>query len=58
MIITPAAFEDEMKKKTTLEEAVALMADTLDSLGYAAGLKIFLDHTEKVKDDRQGTTDE
>jgi hypothetical protein len=29
------------------------MADTLDSLGYAAGLRIFLDHTEKVKDDRQ-----
>ena len=53
MIITPAQFEDEMKKKTTLEEAVALKADTLDSLGYAAGLKIFLDHTEKVKDDRQ-----
>ena len=53
MIITPAQFEDEMKKKVTLEEAVALMADTLDSLGYAAGLKILLDHTEKVKDDGQ-----
>jgi len=53
MIITPAQFEDEMKKKTTLEEAVALMADTLDSLGYAAGLKIFLDHTEKITNDGQ-----
>lgn len=53
MIITPAAFEDEMKKKTTLEEAVALMADTLDSLGYAAGLKILLDHTRRADDDRQ-----
>lgn len=51
MIITPAAFEDEMKKKKTLEEAVALMADTLDSLGYAAGLKAFFDCTEMKTDD-------
>ena len=43
MVITPAAFEDEMKKKKTLEEAMVLMVDTLDSLGYAAGLNIFLE---------------
>ncbi len=51
MIITPAAFEDEMKKKKTLEEAVALMADTLDSLGYAAGLKTFFNCKEMNADD-------
>lgn len=51
MIITPAAFEDEMKKKKTLEEAMALMVDTLDSLGYAAGLKAFFDCTEMKTDD-------
>jgi hypothetical protein len=54
MIITPAQFEDEMKKKTTLEEAVALMADTLDSLGYAAGLKTFFNCTEMTADDNSG----
>ena len=43
MITTPAAFEDEMRNAASLEEGVAIMVKTLDSLGYRAGLNIFLE---------------
>lgn len=54
MIITPAEFEDKMKEKKTIEEALVLMADTLDYLGYTAGLEVFMNLLEEIKDDRQG----
>lgn len=49
MIITPARFEDEMRKivrsNTTqaqqVLDAVDLMLETLDSLGYARGIALF-----------------
>lgn len=49
MIITPAAFEDEMKEKKTVEDALALMVETLDSLGYSAGLDTFMELLEQMK---------
>ena len=60
MIITPARFEDEMKKITSSVEGepqkilrvVDLMLDTLDSLGYGAGIKLF--RSEDKDDDRTG----
>lgn len=49
MIITPARFEDEMRKivrsNTTqaqqVLDAVDLMLETLDSLGYERGILLF-----------------
>ena len=41
MIITPARFEDMMREADTPEEAVSLMAETLDSMGYSAGINIW-----------------
>lgn len=58
MIITPAKFEDAMKEKATIEEALVLMADTLDSMGYAAGIKVFLNLMERLKHDRTGKLSE
>ena len=60
MIITPARFEDEMKKITSSVEGepqkilrvVDLMLDTLDSLGYGEGIKLF--RSEDKDDDRTG----
>lgn len=48
MIITPARFEDEMKRifdgdydgNRAREESDQLMRDTLRSMGYDAGIKI------------------
>lgn len=49
MIITPARFEDEMYKivrsgKSKVEQsldAIALMIDTLESMGYERGIAVF-----------------
>lgn len=46
MIITPAAFEDEMNKAESLEEGIAIMIQVLDSLGYRAGLNAFMEMKE------------
>lgn len=43
MIITPAAFEDEMNKAESLEEGIAIMIQVLESLGYRTGLNAFLE---------------
>ena len=43
MIITPAAFEDEMNKAESIEEGIAIMVQVLESLGYRAGLNAFLE---------------
>lgn len=46
MIITPAIFEDEMKailsgdSKNKGHDLMVLMFDTLESLGYGAGIQI------------------
>lgn len=47
-MITPAEFEDRMRKiaeKKDMSSALAqvhlLMSDTLDDLGYAAGVRLF-----------------
>lgn len=53
MIITPAIFEDRMRAVGDPAEAVALMAETLRSLGYGAGIKIF--EEEKADKDGQDT---
>lgn len=42
MIITPAVFEDEMKKAKTVQKGFALMMMTLQTLGYEAGIMEFL----------------
>ena len=52
MIITPARFEDEMQKivksdKTIArqaDEAIDLMLNTLESMGYGRGVAIFKDN--------------
>lgn len=54
MIITPAAFEDEMNKAESLEEGIAIMIQVLESLGYRSGLNIFLEM--KDNDNNPGTT--
>lgn len=49
MLITPAEFEDEMKKiedsisnqETRFNAACDLMCDVLDSLGYGIGVQMF-----------------
>ena len=46
MPITPAEFEDKMKVCKDIEAEVALMVNTLDSLGYEAGIRVFLSHRE------------
>ena len=46
MIITPARFEDEMRRiDADLDPiaAIELMKETLRSLGYEAGIRIFED---------------
>ena len=40
-MITPAVFEDETKKIKTLKEGVDLMTETLVSLGYEAGIRVY-----------------
>lgn len=47
MIITPAAFEDEMSRAESIEEGVAIMIQVLDSLGYRAGLNKFAEYLEQ-----------
>lgn len=44
MIITPAKFEDEMRRiaeRRDMSGAIALMLTTLRSMGYEAGVRIF-----------------
>ena len=49
MIITPAKFEDEVNKivdnkaEVVLKKSVELMAETLASLGYEAGVDKIMD---------------
>lgn len=42
MIITPAEFEDKMKAAESQSDALALMLKTLESLGYDAGISIWM----------------
>jgi uncharacterized protein (DUF169 family) len=52
MIITPARFEDEMNKIVTskmpkarqTDDAIELMLNTLESMGYGRGVAIFKDN--------------
>jgi hypothetical protein len=55
-MITPAEFEDRMLKiaeKGDLSSALAqvhlLMSDTLDDLGYAAGIRVFREMVARRK---------
>lgn len=41
MIITPAKFEDMMRQQKTPVGAILLMEETLRSLGYDAGIRIY-----------------
>ena len=43
MIITPAKFEDEMEEATNGDQAVSVMLETLNSMGYETGVKVFCD---------------
>ena len=53
-MITPAIFEDEMRKATRYDDAVILMIHTLESIGYAAGTQIFRDRmTNDNRTDKQ-----
>ncbi len=64
MNITPARFEDEMQKIISSAEdepqkilrVVDLMLETLDSLGYGAGIKKF--RSEGKDNDRTGNLSE
>lgn len=42
MIITPARFEDAMKDAQTAWDALAVMVETLDSMGYSAGVNVWM----------------
>lgn len=42
MIITPARFEDKMKEAETLGDALAIMLNTLESMGYEAGVDVWM----------------
>ena len=60
MIITPARFEDEGNKimngnSNKGHDLMALMFDTLESLGYGAGIKLLKD---RGSDDTAKTTGE
>jgi len=56
MMITPAVFEKELKaieesgSSRKGEEAEKILQDTLDSLGYTAGLRIY----RKLKGQQEG----
>ena len=41
MIITPARFEDMMLAVDSIGDGVELLLDTLDSLGYEAGVNLY-----------------
>ena len=42
MIITPAKFEDRMREVKAVDDAFALMLETLESMGYGAGIDVFM----------------
>lgn len=42
MIITPARFEDAMREAKTASEAIVIMLETLESMGYGAGVMIWM----------------
>lgn len=56
MMITPGVFEREMKQieengsSSKIQEAEKIIKDVLESLGYAAGLRIY----EKLKGQQEG----
>ena len=54
MLITPAEFEDKMKAAESQSDALALMMETLESMGYEAGVSIWMNRF-MIKDLLQGT---
>lgn len=52
MIITPAVFEDRMRKQETPTGALLLMEETLRSLGYEAGIRIFEETDYENRNDK------
>lgn len=52
MIITPAVFEDMMRKQETPTGALLLMEETLRSLGYEAGIRIFEETDYENRNDK------
>lgn len=53
MLITPAEFEDKMNVVETPGDALALMMETLESMGYEAGVNVWMNRF-MIKDLLQG----
>ena len=53
MLITPAKFEDEMRKQETPTGAVLLMEEVLKSLGYEAGIRVYEEMVQDIRKERK-----